>query len=142
MSDCCTSSSGSQSKTLKRECPACKQIALGVPIRTMLHHIKDVWLYRLSGEQYYFCRTQDCDVVYFEENGEILSKADIRTRIGIKEQDDNTLICNCFGINKAVAATDKKAKEFVVKQTKESSCACETANPSGRCCLKDFPKFK
>ena len=76
------------------------------------------------------------------QKGEVLHKADIRTRIGIKEQDDKALICFCFGVSKAVAATNKSVKDFVVKQTKQSSCACETSNPSGRCCLKDFPKFK
>lgn len=142
MSDCCGSTCESKPKTLKCECPACGQVALDVSTRAMLQHIKDVWRYDISDEQYYFCRTEDCDVVYFTENDETISKTDIRTRIGIKEQEDSELICYCFGVNKAVAATDKKAKEFVVKQTKDSICACETANPSGRCCLKDFPKFK
>jgi len=107
----------------------------------MLQHIKDVWRYNFSSEQYYFCRSKDCDVVYFTGGGEKLNKTDIRTSIGIKEEDDCALICYCFGVSKAAAATDKLAREFVVKQTKESTCACETANPSGRCCLKDFPKI-
>jgi len=147
MSDCCTSSCESKPKTLKCKCPACNQVALDVSTRTMLQHIKNVWQWDyingdLSDEQYYFCGTEDCELVYFTENGETLSKADIRTRIGIKEQDDSALICYCFGVNKAVAASDKEAKTFVVKQTRESTCACETANPSGRCCLKDFLRFK
>ena len=28
--------------------------------------------------------------------------------------------------------------EFVKRETKSKSCACETRNPSGRCCLSDF----
>jgi hypothetical protein len=31
-------------------------------------------------------------------------------------------------------------REFVVEQTKLKHCACEVQNPSGKCCLKDFPK--
>lgn len=146
MSDCCGATCQSETeatpKTRKQACIVCGQVALDVSTRTMLQHIKDVWRHALSEEQYYFCRTEDCDVVYFTRNGEKLGKTDIRTRVGIKEQDDSTLICYCFGVNKVVAATDKEVKEFVIKQTKESTCACETANPSGRCCLKDFAKFE
>jgi hypothetical protein len=28
----------------------------------------------------------------------------------------------------------------VMAQTKAGLCSCDTSNPSGRCCLKDFPK--
>jgi len=108
----------------------------------MMQHIKEVWRYSFRDETYYFCRTPDCHVVYFTESGECLNKASIRTRIGIKENDESGLICFCFGVSKAIATTDREAKDFVVKQTMGSTCACETANPSGRCCLKDFPKFK
>jgi hypothetical protein len=142
MSDCCAPTCQSENKpaTQKIECPTCQQLAVSVSKRTMMQHIKDVWDYRFSDEPYYFCHTPDCDVVYFTESGESLRKDAVRTRIGIKEQDDSALICYCFGVSKAVAATNKAAKEFVIKQTRESSCACETTNPSGRCCLKDFPK--
>jgi len=142
MSNCCGSTCESKTETLKCECPVCNQGALPVSKKTMMQHIKDVWCYKLREELYYFCRTENCDVVYFTKHGEILHKTDIRTRIGIKEQDDSALICYCFGVNKTAAATNKVVKEFVVRQTKELNCACETANPSGRCCLKDFPKFK
>ena len=142
MSNCCGSTCESKPKTLKHECPGCHQVALNVSTRTMLQHIKNVWRHDLCDKQNYFCRSNDCEIIYFTEDGEKLKKPDVRTRIGIKEEDDSALICYCFGVSKAVAATDKKAKEFVVTQTKGSTCACETANPSGRCCLKDFPKFK
>ena len=33
-----------------------------------------------------------------------------------------------------------KTKEFVMAQTKAQNCACEIRNPSGKCCLVDFPK--
>ena len=142
MSVCSTSSCSIKPKTVKRECPVCQQLCLNVQKKTILQHVKQAWLCKLSDEQYFFCRTKDCEVVYFSNKDIVLNKNDIRTRIGIKEQDDNSLICYCFGVDKAVAATQESVKDFVVAQTKESSCTCETTNPSGRCCLKDFPKFK
>ena len=83
-----------------------------------------------------------CDVVYFSDKDETIHKADMRTRIGVKETDEDSLICFCFGVSRAVAASNKKARDFVVELTKASSCSCELTNPSGQCCLKDFPKFK
>ena len=143
MSGCCSSSScDTKPKTLKRECPACHQLCLDVPKKTVLQHVKAPWEHPLEAESYYFGRTEDCSVVYFSDKDETIGKSDIRTRIGIKEQDDDSLICFCFGVSRAVAATSKRVKDFVVEQTKESTCACETANPSGRCCLKDFSRFK
>lgn len=138
----CSAPSCEKPKTVKRECPICQQLCLDVQKKTILHHVKEAWLCELSDERYFFCRTIDCEVVYFSNNDNILKKTDIRTRIGIKEQDGNALICYCFGVDKEGAAAHKKAKYFVIAQTKESSCTCETTNPSGRCCLKDFPKFK
>jgi len=33
-------------------------------------------------------------------------------------------------------------KAFVIQQTKEGLCACESRNPSGRCCLADFRRLE
>lgn len=142
MAVCNTSSCSIKSKTVKQVCPVCNQLCLDVPKSTILQHLKQAWLRDLCDEQYFFCRTSDCDVVYFSNTNYIFKKIDVRTSIGIKEQDDTALICYCFGVNKAVAAKNKKAKDFIVAQTKNSTCSCETTNPSGRCCLKDFPKFR
>jgi hypothetical protein len=107
----------------------------------MLHHIKQPWSHKLSDQQYY-CGNPSCDVVYLSEDTTIIKKSGIRTSIGVKEQSGDALICFCFGVSKAEAASNEDVKNFVIKQTKESMCSCDTANPSGRCCLKDFPKFK
>jgi len=141
MSACCTSAVENKVKINKLSCPECEESGLAVNKKTILHHIKHPWLSKLDAEAYFFCRNTNCDVVYFSVHAETINKKDLRTQIGIKEQNDEALICFCFGVNKAVAATDKKIKEFVLVQTKGAICACETANPSGRCCLKDFPKF-
>jgi len=40
----------------------------------------------------------------------------------------------------AVALADPGIRDFVVAQTRLGLCACDTRNPSGRCCLIDFPR--
>ena len=64
----------------------------------------------------------------------------LRTPVGQKSHDKNAAIRYCFGITKALARLDKTIKSLVIKPTKQSSCSCETSNPSGHCCLKDCSK--
>ena len=127
-------------KRLKTECPMCARSSLNVQLKTMLHHVKQAWMFKITDQQYFYCRNPKCDVVYFAADATPIKQSDIRTLIGIKEQSEYALICFCFGVSKKQAATNNKVKDFVIKQTKELRCSCETANPSGRCCLKDFPK--
>jgi len=141
MSDCCSSHCQEKSKPLKQDCPLCKHQSLPVTLKTMLHHIIKVWDYSFDDKHYYFCCEAGCDVVYFSDDGSVINKKKVRTQIGIKEKSEDVLICYCFGVSKVEACSNKTAKEFVIKQTKESICSCDTANPSGRCCLKDFPKL-
>ena len=141
MTDCCTSQCQDKSKTSRPDCPVCGQKCLTVSVKTIWHHLRQPWLHKLTGQQYYFCKTPSCHVVYFSEGSTIINQSDIRTAIGIKQQSDDALICFCFGVSRAEAVTNRHAKEFVRQQTKASMCSCDTANPSGRCCLKDFPKF-
>jgi hypothetical protein len=51
-------------------------------------------------------------------------------------------LCYCFDIrfsDLSDAAAAKQCREFVINQTRNKVCACEQRNPSGRCCLRDFP---
>jgi hypothetical protein len=58
----------------------------------------------------------------------------------VKETDGDVLLCYCFGVSRADAACDPALRDFVVAATRDGQCACDTRNPSGRCCLKDLPK--
>ena len=137
MSGCC---SRKEKEETRRACPQDHKTYSNIPYQTLLYHIAEPWRIGLKEQTYYFCANPDCDVVYFGEDNSTIGKHQLRTRVGIKETDEEALICYCFGVSKAAARSDKKAKEFVMEQTKKSACACSTHNPSGRCCLKDFPK--
>lgn len=147
MSDCCSSdksscSSESEKKSFPRKfsCPENSKDYVAVTKKTIIHHINSPWEKVLSEEQYYFCSDPDCDVVYFGLEGAVINKSELRTKVGVKEKDDTALICYCFGVSKATAKQDTAIKAYVTQNTKESLCACEIRNPSGRCCLKDFPR--
>ncbi len=142
MSSCCSTSS--ESKNNKRHtCPANGKEYLQVSLSTVLQHVKKPWQIdhnKLIEQSYYFCSDPDCDVVYFAENDVMLNKSELRTLVGIKEpNNDEALSCYCFDVTHAEARKDPEIKQYVINKTKNKQCACESQNPSGKCCLKDFP---
>ena len=140
MSDCCSSSSCGTSHPTKYRCPGNGQEYPEVSVRTVVHHIKDAWAWESTGRRYFFCDDPVCEIVYFGDDGSSILKSQLRTHVGSKEPSDNFLLCYCFGVTKADYSTNPAVRDFVIAQTKVGLCSCETSNPSGRCCLKDFPK--
>ena len=147
MNDCCNNKNcgnkgnGNKSLPIKFICPVNQQQYIEVAKKTILQHIKSPWENKLDEQKYYFCDDPDCDVVYFGLNGSMINKSQLRTVVGKKEKSDNELICYCFGVSKSLAKKNPQIKTYITQQTKEHNCSCEVKNPSGRCCLKDFPKI-
>lgn len=140
MSDCCSSSSCNNNHPKKHRCPVDGHLYSEVSARTIAHHIKDVWNWQQSATRYFFCDDPSCDVAYFGDDDSIILKSQLRNPIWGKEGSDAALLCYCFGISKMDFKLDPSTRDFVVGQTKAGLCSCDTSNPSGRCCLKDFPK--
>ncbi len=143
---CCSSSDvkyKGDTSPKRHACPKNGKEYLQVSFSTVLQHIKKPWNQNFlkQGEKtHYFCSDPDCEVVYFDEKNSIIIKSDLRTLVGIKEpQNDNAMACYCFDITLAEAKSDSKLKQYVINQTKNNFCSCESQNPSGKCCLKDFP---
>lgn len=141
MPDCCASSGSTNKPAKKYTCPINGKEYSEVLISTIMHHINQPWKESFNNQSYYFCDDPNCEVVYFGEDDSVINKSELRTTIGVKDNSKNSLVCYCFGVSKHEAATNVKAKAFVKEQTKKHTCACESLNPSGRCCLKDFPKI-
>ncbi len=126
MSDCCTPHPN------KRRCPGNGLECAEVSARTILHHIKSPWLWHDTGQRYFYCGDPDCDIVYFGEDGAVIRTAELRNPA------KGELLCYCFGVTHADALNG--VRDFVLEKTGLKLCSCETSNPSGRCCLKDFPR--
>lgn len=139
MSDCCLSPPGVAAPR-KHTCPVNGIECAEVPVRTILHHLKRPWAWKEERQRYFFCDAADCDVVYFGEDGSTIPKAEVRSTVGIKETSLDSPLCYCFGISQLDAAADPALREFVMQKTQLGLCSCATSNPSGRCCLKDFPR--
>lgn len=140
MSDCCSSSGHNTAHPQKYPCPINGLACLEVSARTIAHHIKGAWEWSPTATRYFFCDDPECDVVYFGEDGSTILNSRLRLQPGPKDRSDEGLLCYCFGVTRGDFQRNSATREFVILQTNVGQCSCETSNPSGRCCLRDFPK--
>ena len=140
MNDCCTTNVTSAKYPKSHHCPANGKVYSSVKRKTLLHHILHPWNQSLTEQGYYYCTDPLCEVVYFGEDNTTIRLDSIRTTVWQKSDHENANICYCFGITKKAALANKDIRAFVIEQTKNSICSCETSNPSGHCCLKDLPE--
>ncbi len=140
MSDCCSTAESKKSHPKKRCCPANGIEYHEVAAKTIMHHINEAWKWKAQSSRYFFCSDPACHVVYFGDDETVITRSQLRTRVGVKEDSNDAPVCYCFGVSKGDAINDPGIKTYVMNQTKQAYCSCEVSNPSGRCCLKDFPK--
>ncbi len=140
MTDCCESVTSHRDYPKKLRCPVNDKEYGAVGLKTILHHLSEPWNNVLKEQGYYFCSDADCEVVYFGQDSTLVSKSELRTNVGVKEKDRSRMVCYCFGVTYAAVDKDGVVLNFVKEKTKQSLCSCEFRNPSGRCCLKDFPR--
>ncbi len=123
-------------------CPQCGQKGKKVDSIT-LKAMLEVSLLALRDVDYRFCRTADCPVVYFADDGrQTFSKDQLRVLVHQKEPDDETVpVCYCFRHSPATIQAELLATgaSTVVDEInggiKAGQCACEIRNPQGSCCL-------
>lgn len=153
MGNCCSSGSKQSSADAyateipgTAHCPADGRSCRRVELRTVLHHLKRPHANPPTTQGYYFCDNQECDVVYFGQDGSVITRNDVRSEVGQKSRNPDRIVCYCFDITEEEVLgemahqSSRPVKEFVIEQTRLHNCACDVRNPSGRCCLKDFPK--
>ena len=122
-------------------CPRCGLPGQPVALQTLKHQVKPEHLETIETGTFDFCRTATCQVVYFSDGGIVLTKADVRQRIGLKETEDPVPICYCFGFTEAMAVEEIRATgkctipQRITAKVKARNCACEIRNPQGSCCL-------
>ncbi len=146
MSNCCSDPKTASLKINKRaNCPECGGVYKLVHLATLLHQLSSPHNQSIKEQSFYFCSNPECNIVYFGNAGDRYSVEQVRSPIGQKQTVDSRLICYCFDISAQAAADDlnengtSEIKEFVKAQTRAKRCACDIRNPSGKCCLVDFP---
>ena len=135
----CHSECFTESQSRTHVCPVNGQEYRPVSLKTMLHHIKSPWEWMEKQQGYYFCDDPDCEVVYFGEDNSVINKSELRTVVGIKARQPGALTCYCFGVSNLDTQQYPAIRDYIVDKTKAGLCSCDTSNPSGHCCLKNFP---
>jgi hypothetical protein len=147
MSDCCSIKTPVEKPVVEtakagtNHCPSCAQPGKPVETKTLKQMMQPWHLELVNKPGFLFCRSADCDVVYFHRDGDRLRKSDVRVRVGLKETQDPVPLCYCFGFTEAMAVEEIRATgkctipQRITAEVKAGNCACEVRNPQGTCCL-------
>jgi len=127
------------------ECPDCNGQGKSVQPLTLQALLKAELSTDVANLDYRFCSGIDCDVVYYG-NGQTFSKSQLKVPVGVKEKTGERPLCYCFGHSVASIKDELRSKgrssalEEIRRNMKAPGCWCETANPSGSCCLGSVAK--
>lgn len=131
-------------ETPQNACSGCGKIGRGVARQTVAHHVKGKKLSSVDNDEYKFCPSENCSVVYYSTAGRVFTVEDVRELVTAKASGDSRPVCYCFGftegfIREEIAQTGKSTVPAQVMQfIKEKLCVCEIRNPSGACCLGEI----
>ncbi|MBF2056580.1 MAG: (2Fe-2S)-binding protein [Cyanobacterium sp. T60_A2020_053] len=143
MNDCCKE----QVLNTVKNCPINGNKGKKVSLTTLKSLLTPEALTRLNPEvNYYFCDSEDCQVVYFSTDKQIYNIEDIKIRVWQKSNDENTAICYCFDwtkikIKSAIIQDKISPVAEITEHIKAKRCGCEFNNPEGRCCLKNISQY-
>ncbi len=147
--NCCSATKEYKETTSKPNvCPYCQNESSTVGIKTVKHWLKTPIVLDVPEENFYFCSSTDCFVVYFSKTGAVYKKDDVRARIGIKEIKGEIPVCYCFDITKdmiksGLSGTRKTGfSKWISIEVKKGNCACDVRNPSGHCCLETIKQIE
>jgi hypothetical protein len=128
-----------------QECRVCQGPSRSVTLKTMLLMLKPNCFDQIGRNQYRFCASSDCPVVYFSGDHSFTA-ADLRIRVGMKEKAGPIPLCYCFGFYEQDVKDEIENEgrttipQRISALVKERMCACEERNPSGACCLGEVTK--
>jgi hypothetical protein len=124
-----------------RHCPVCAGPTSSVATQTV-KALLAVSLREVRAEQYRFCASPTCEVVYVSDDlAQRFTTDQLREVVYHKAfDDDEQLICYCFRYTVgAVRRGDSTARAAIMADitagVQAGQCACDLRNPQGSCCL-------
>jgi len=127
-------------------CPRCGNKGSKVGQITLESLLKPEIVDRVTDEQFRFCDSIECDVVYFGDGGTLFVKDDLTVHVGVKERSAPRHVCYCFDhtieeINAEVQETGQSTVLGDIKDRMKDACWCDTKSPKGTCCLGTVGKY-
>src|SRR5713226_10284624 len=115
-------------------CPSCGKKGKPIAVVTVKSLVRDHTRVPAS-VSYSFCRTPECDVVYFSDQA-VFNKPDLKVRVGIKETADPIPLCYCFDYGRADVRRDIESTgsttilEEIKAEVQGGFCDCEDKKTS------------
>jgi hypothetical protein len=142
MDSCCAPHSSRQGDVVT-DCPGCGNRGTNVELRTLKGLLTSAALPRLQCTSHRFCKSPECDVVYFDETASPYRVGDLRSAVWQKMPEGDRTICYCFAETEAALRADvDQNTQSVIDRVRAhidaGRCACDVRNPRGVCCLGDL----
>lgn len=130
-------------------CPNCNSKGTKVTGVTIKAQLKKELYENLSNssDDFNFCNTPKCDTVYYaNDESEVYTQDDIKTKVALKNEDPQTPLCYCRRLLKQNVIDMINNKEENIAQkvfdiVSSGKSVCERVNPRGVCCTEDITRF-
>lgn len=118
-------------------CPICGNLGQKVKKITVLNQVKNN--ITPDGDQFLLCRTPECEVGYYTEDGKRISQAQLKNKIWFKKNISSPIpICYCANVTEEeilyhVAEVQCcSTLDDIKRHTRANTgCECITKNPAG-----------
>ena len=124
-------------------CPRCGGAGVSVARLTVESHLSPEARRPLAAAAF-FCATPNCAVAYFDA---LEAFVPIDALVApVFPKDPQASLCPCFGLTRedveadAADAVPRRIRELLA-QSKSPAAHCETASPTGRCCVPDVQRY-
>lgn len=137
MDTCC---SPGEAAAEPSHCAVCGTKGRRVELVTLKALLRPAALERLTTEDYYFCSSASCTVVYFGPR-ETFRTNDVLVPVFQKCMEGSRTVCYCLEIGEDEVRSEVEpgggsaSAERIKKLVENERCACELRNPQGSCCL-------
>ncbi|MEX2176072.1 MAG: hypothetical protein WD872_17050 [Pirellulaceae bacterium] len=124
-------------------CPHCTGAGTPVARVTIESHLPAEALRPLAATAF-FCPTPNCEVAYFDAFEAFVSVPSLVRPVSFK--DAAAPLCPCFGLTRedveadVAEGTPLRIRELLAK-SKSPAAHCQTASPTGRCCLPEVQRY-
>ena len=124
---------------VNNSCPICGNIGQRVKEITVDYQVKNKNDLSIDGEQFFLCRTPECEAGYYSQDGKVIRQEQLKNKIWFKENISSPIpICYCanvmeeeilYHIDEAqCCSTLDDIKRHTGANT---GCECITKNPAG-----------
>nr|WP_276717274.1 (2Fe-2S)-binding protein [Caloranaerobacter azorensis] len=121
-------------------CPKCGKEGQYVENITVRNMIIECKMKEIGESDYYICMNEVCDIAYYNKEGKMFTKKDVKVPIWFKIGTKPKYICYCNKvteeqIEKAIIEDGaRNVKEVIEFTGAMKNGQCKIKNPTGKCC--------